>query len=91
MLFLRPELVRLTEASCSKPVLDSAWHHSEYGGRVSMYRRFQRLTASGAMGDPSAASADKGRSIFDAVVDAVSSYLDDFATWPELPVLRRSQ
>jgi creatinine amidohydrolase len=89
VLYLRPDLVRLAEAKCALPVLSTAWHQSDYGGRVSMFRRFHRLSASGAMGDPSAASAEKGSSILNAVVDEVVAFLDDFAKWPDLPVLRK--
>ena len=89
MLFLRPDLVNLVEAKRATPVMDNVWHHSEYGGRVNMYRRFHRLSASGGMGDPSAASAEKGRSMLHAVVDDVVAFLEDFAKWPDLPVLRK--
>jgi creatinine amidohydrolase len=89
LLFLRPDLVRMGEATAHTPVLSSEWHHSEYGRRVSMYRRFHRLTQAGSMGDPTAATAEKGRSMLDTVVDDVVKFLGEFATWPELPVLRK--
>jgi creatinine amidohydrolase len=89
LLLLRPDLVNRSEAARCTPALDSRWHHSEYGGGVSMYRRFHRLSASGAMGDASSASAEKGRSMLDAVVAATAAFLTEFATWPQLPTLLR--
>jgi creatinine amidohydrolase len=89
VLYLRPELVKQRDAVQAPPALDTAWYSTEYGGRVSVYRRFGRLTASGSMGEPSQATAQKGESMFAAVVDEVVKYLDDLAKWPPLPVLRK--
>jgi creatinine amidohydrolase/Fe(II)-dependent formamide hydrolase-like protein len=55
--------------------------------RVSVYRRFARLTDAGSMGSPKQATAEKGKSLRDAVVGEVVSFLKDFASWPELPQL----
>jgi creatinine amidohydrolase len=89
LLFLRPDLVQLKEAKPHVPVLSSEWHHSEHGRRVSMFRRFHRLTGPGSMGDPTVATAAKGESMLNAVVDDVVRFLTEFATWPELPPLKQ--
>jgi len=89
LLFLRPELVDKSQAKRSTPALDTRWYQSEGGGRVKVFRRFHRWTGTGSMGDPSAGSAEKGRSMMDAVVDDTVAFLEDFATWPELPVLKK--
>ena len=87
MLFLRPDLVKHEKAREASPVLDRKWNQSEMGGRVRSFRRFHRLTAAGSMGRPKSATAEKGRSMFEAVVDEVVGFLDDFAKWPELPAI----
>lgn len=89
LLFLRPELVQLDQARAHTPVLSSEWRNSpQHGSRVSMFRRFHRLTATGSMGDPTAATAQKGESMLDAIVEDVVKFLTEFATWPPLPSLR---
>lgn len=83
MLFLRPELVDQASAVDVPPALDSEWvDQSVKGGRVTVFHRFHRLTATGNMGQPTVATAAKGRSILQAVVDEIARFLDDFATWP---------
>ena len=87
MLFLRPDLVKMENARQSHPVVNKPWHNSEIGGRVKVYRRFHRLTAPGSMGEPAAATAQKGERIADAVVEQVVAFLKDFRNWPDLPVV----
>lgn len=89
LLLLRPELVEMSAAKRSTPALDTAWYKSEEGGRVKVFRRFHRLTAAGSMGDPSVASAEKGRSMMEAVVNDVAAFVEEFAMWPELPILKK--
>jgi len=89
MLALRPELVRQGDAREAPPALDTPWFQSGGGGgRVRLFRRFHRLTASGSMGQPSAATAAKGSSMLDALVKDVVSFVRDFSKWPQLPVLK---
>jgi creatinine amidohydrolase len=83
MLFLRPDLVVMDEIVQNDPILETPWYHSEYGGRVHVFHRFSRLTAPGNMGKPKEASAEKGESLFRAVIADVKSFLTDFATWPK--------
>ena len=91
MLAIRPELVDLAAAKDYKPVLSTPWYSSGDGGKVRLFHRFHRLTAAGSMGQPSAGSADKGRSMLDALVADVVAFIRDFATWSELPPIGRSR
>jgi creatinine amidohydrolase len=87
MLAIRPDLVRQDLIKDAKPAVDNAWWQSEYGGRVKVFRRFRRLTAAGSMGSAGSASADKGRSMLEAVVTDVTAFLTEFATWPEMKAI----
>ena len=89
MLALRPELVDLPAAREQVPVLDTPWFRSQgLGNKVRVFRRFHRLTASGSLGRPTAATAEKGASMLAAVTTDVVAFVREFATWPELPSLR---
>ena len=82
---LRPDLVALDRAVEGSPALDNDWVRTESpGSRVAIFQRFNRLTAAGSMGRPTAASAEKGQRLLDGVVDEVVKFVRDFATWPEL-------
>ncbi|HUF11287.1 MAG TPA: creatininase family protein [Rhodothermales bacterium] len=48
------------------------------GASASVYRRMRQMTSNGAFGDPSAASAEKGRAITELVVEALAAMLTDF-------------
>jgi creatinine amidohydrolase len=87
MLFLRPDLVQMDQARANTPVLDSAWHHSDLGRRVKMFRRFHRLTPTGSMSDPTVATAAKGEGMLQGVVNEVVTFLSEFPRWPELPAI----
>jgi creatinine amidohydrolase len=87
MLALRPDLVKLLEAREQPPVLTSPWLQAGGGGRVRMFRRFHRLTASGSTGRPTAATEAKGQAMLEAVTNDVVAFVREFATWPPLPAL----
>ena len=89
MLMLRPDLVDMDQVVEGEPVLDDRWYHPENHSRVSVYRRFHRLSSAGSMGCPSAATAAKGESIIEAVVSEVVEFIDAFAGWPDLPVIKK--
>lgn len=84
ILALRPDLVNITRATSQEPALKTAWYESDYGGKVRLFHRFSRLTAIGSMGHPELASAEKGRSLLDAVTADVVAFITDFAQWPML-------
>jgi creatinine amidohydrolase len=80
MLWLRPELVKLDRARDASPTIEDDWLTGEK--RVALFRRFAAMTAFGSLGMPSAATAEKGKSIRDAVVDDIVTFLRAFAQWP---------
>jgi len=85
LLVVRPELVEMGKAEGAPPAIADRWWHAEKGGKVMAFRRFNRLTGSGAMGRPEAATAEKGEALLDAVVGDVVAFLRDFRRWPEAP------
>jgi len=89
MLFLRSDLVDMGRVRLAPPVMDNQWFHSEGTGssKVSIYHRFARLTAPGNMGRADQATAPKGESLINAVVEQITVFLTDFATWPQLPAV----
>jgi creatinine amidohydrolase len=90
MLALRPDLVQLERIQDQVPVLQNDWFHSEDDSskKVAVFRRFHRLSASGVLGRPQEASLEAGPSILEGVTHEVVAFLNDFATWPELPILK---
>lgn len=80
MLWLRPDLVRADRIRDAAPVPASEWLSGDK--RVSLYRPFAQMTGQGSLGTPSAASADKGRRLLEAVVADVVVFVRDFARWP---------
>lgn len=85
MMALRPDLVQTPANEDPTPVLKSEWFQFDGSARrVQAFRRFHRMTGTGAMGAPSKATADKGQSLFHAVVEETVRFLEEFQTWPEL-------
>jgi creatinine amidohydrolase len=84
MLHLFPRMVDAAKAVDRPPVLDSAWTRS---GKVTWFSRFHRRTSLGATGFPTAATADKGRLIFDGAVGELVAFLEEFAGWEPKPAI----
>lgn len=89
MLAIRGDLVHMDRVTEAAPVLETDFAGFEYGGKVAAFRRYHRLTASGSMGKPSAATREKGAAMLQAVADDVVRFLREFRTWPSLPVIRK--
>lgn len=87
ILKLRPDLVRVDRIREAPMALDNNWVQSEgvVGSRVSVYRRFRRWTAAGSMGNPSAATEEKGAHLLDVAARELVKLVEDLASWPELP------
>lgn len=83
MLSLRPDLVDLSTAHGGVGAWHSPWWDATAGGtsRVAASRGFHQITTTGAMGDPSLATADKGARLLEAVVGDVTAFLREFAGW----------
>lgn len=83
MLYLRPDLVDMSAAS-SNPL---RWRSSYLSGgylkepQVNYGRLRRDIAPLGHNGDPTLASADKGRQLFDGIADAVARFLEDFYSW----------
>lgn len=85
MLAIRSDLVHADRAVTHPPTVDNGWWHSELGGRVWVYKKFYRVAAEGSMGQPTAASAEKGEKLLASVTDQVVQFVRDFATWDQTP------
>lgn len=84
MLHLAAHLVHMDKAQTVYPDPGSRYLTTDLTGAsaVRTYLDFADLSASGTLGDPSHADADKGRAFFEAVVEALAAFVDDFAQWP---------
>lgn len=86
MLALRPDLVESSMIEECPPAINHTWYNSEYGGRINLFHRYHRFSKSGSQGSPSRATAAKGHSMLDAVVDEVTKLVLDMASWPEVEI-----
>jgi creatinine amidohydrolase len=87
ILHLRPDLVAMDQIQESEPVINNRWSHVERGGKVSTFQRWGRVSPSGSMGHPSAATAEKGKGMLEGVVNEVVDFLNDFAQWKLLTTI----
>lgn len=79
MLYLREELVdvdRLNGTYLDEPY-DLGTKDLVEGGPLAVYRGFEEYSASGAIGDPSLASPEKGERIYELLGDELESLLRD--------------
>lgn len=77
MLHLRPELVhedRIEGTNLAEPY-EQGTQDLVVGGPLSTYRPFREYSESGAIGDPSEASAEKGAEIYDRLGDELEALL----------------
>jgi creatinine amidohydrolase len=84
MLHLHPEAVRAEAAVACYPDTGSPYRQTDlFGANLARgYSDFRDLSPSGTFGDPSLASAEKGRRIFDICVEETVKLMRDFASWP---------
>jgi creatinine amidohydrolase len=85
MLHLAPELVDMDAASRNVPESLSANEYVRFGGPVGFGWLSNDFGPSGHIGDPTTATAERGRVLFDAAVDAFCGALAEVASF-ELPV-----
>lgn len=78
-LHLRPELVRMDLAIAEMPNEMTSWSRTDFrqGGPVGIPLDFKRNTQQGIMGDPTVATAQKGKRIFDDARIAISSCIEE--------------
>jgi len=86
-LHLRPELVRMDLAIAEMPTEMTSWSCIDFraGGPVGIALDFKRDSKHGIMGDPTVATAEKGKRIFDDAKKAIHSCIE------ELFALKKSQ
>jgi creatinine amidohydrolase len=89
MLAIRPDLVDDAAAKAAPAPQPMPWNQGRFAGKVKAFHRFHRLTGTGSLGDPPAATAAKGDALLAAIVEDVVAFVREFATWPELPVRTR--
>ncbi|MCC5834729.1 MAG: creatininase family protein [Opitutales bacterium] len=79
MLQLHPELVRKEKIVPGTNVATYPWAESDMlrGGQARLQRSMSQMTRNGVYGDPTAASAEKGARILNAVMDALEPILKD--------------
>jgi creatinine amidohydrolase len=81
MLHLAPELVDMAAARRSVPEHLAANRHVRFGGPVAFGWLSNDFADSGVIGDPTAATADHGKVLFEAAVDAFCAALAEIVTF----------
>lgn len=85
MLHLRPDLVDMSRAERHVPEAMAANRHVRFGGTVSFGWTSDDFGPSGVIGDPTAASADRGKVLFEAAVRSLGEALSEVASF-EFPL-----
>jgi len=79
MLHLRPELV--DEDAMEAPYMDEPYEQAGSdlveGGPLAVYRTFEEYSASGAIGDPELASAEKGERLYERLGEELGAILEE--------------
>lgn len=89
MLAIREDLVDISKISADHVEKVRTWvGNPRYTGKVEGFHRFHRWTSTGHMGNPAAATKEKGLSMLEQVTGALVEFVDDFAKWPVMDPLR---
>jgi creatinine amidohydrolase len=81
MLHLRPELVDMTRAKRNVPEWLAENRYVRFGGRVSFGWLSDDFGPEGHIGDPTGATAARGKELFDGAVRAFGDALAEVATF----------
>jgi creatinine amidohydrolase len=83
MMYLDPHAVRTDRVRAEYPPQLAEWASFDLtdGGPVKVGVRFEDITQSGVVGDPTLATPEKGRLFVDAVVERLAQLLGAVATW----------
>jgi creatinine amidohydrolase/Fe(II)-dependent formamide hydrolase-like protein len=76
-LALRPELVKFAEAKRSVPRFSSEYLNFTSRRGVSWYAHTENLSPEGVLGDPTKASAEKGRRIWETMIGHMVVFVED--------------
>ena len=88
LLHLRPDLVDMSKARRNVPEAIAAHRHVRFGGSVVFGWLSDDFGPDGVIGDPTAATAERGRRSFEAVVATLAEQLAEIAAF-EFPVRSR--
>lgn len=86
-----PAAVKLERWYAQKVAFDNSyigWQNEKPARGVSVAPAFAQITSHGAMGNPSLATAAKGKHLLAKATAAMSEFLTEFAAWPMLDDLR---
>jgi creatinine amidohydrolase/Fe(II)-dependent formamide hydrolase-like protein len=88
-LALRPEVVRMEHARSSVPRFSS--HYLDFSSKrgVGWYGRTLKITESGVMGDPTRATAEKGRKMWELIVANLVEMIEDIKNLTLEEILQR--
>jgi creatinine amidohydrolase len=80
---VRPDLVAIEKAAVKYPDPGSRYLTTDLlgGSAIRTYHDFGDLSETGTLGDPSLATPEKGAKFFDAVVDELVAFIEDFSKW----------
>jgi creatinine amidohydrolase len=83
MLHLDPSRVKMDRAVRDGPAHTDPYRKADmqYGRPVFFVNEFHEVTETGVVGDPTLASAEKGKRFLDGAVDAVARFVEAFAGW----------
>jgi creatinine amidohydrolase len=81
LLHIRPDLVEMSKAVRTMEEVqtsDHIWWDLTGGSGVFFQEFFSRNTATGVMGDPTMATVEKGRLLFEAATARLAAFLEEF-------------
>ncbi len=76
-LAVRPHLVRMDQAGKNVPAFSSRYLNFSSKRAVSWYARTKKISATGVMGDPTKASAEKGKRIWEIMIAHLVAFVED--------------
>jgi creatinine amidohydrolase len=81
MLHIAPESVRMAAIGPMASISTFEWAEEDLlrTSRISLYRTMKQITSNGVWGDPTRATAAKGKQITDIVCDALSAVVNDLS------------
>jgi creatinine amidohydrolase len=81
-LYLAPERVRMDKAVAGDDVMGQYMSSDSTSPYVRFNDVWSRWTQTGVHGDPTAATAEKGKIIWEAVLARLIEVVDEFRAWP---------
>ncbi len=83
MLHLHPARVKMNRARPDGPEQTDIYRRADmqYSRPIYFVNEFHEISGSGVVGRPEIASAEKGKKFLAGIVQEVTSFVDDFASW----------